>query len=243
VKNKIIRIKQGKHTFGELVANFETWASCIGWSDQDLFDHFKQTLNIDYINWLLYFLVVAKDYTTFKAYGHSIDLQVTNLQNNQCQAGVASSNTSSVPRSAPGFHDPNTIDINANNINSHFQGLSNEDIVKKWHKWMTDRCYCCGSKLHENSLEKHPGPLVCNHCSCTGYFSRVCLARLQGKPATQRAATIGPISALSPAPTAAIIASSVFITDYEAKNAALKDFIAILTKQVQGFAKQVKQAF
>jgi hypothetical protein len=32
-KNKIIGIKQGKHTFGELVADFETWASCISWSD------------------------------------------------------------------------------------------------------------------------------------------------------------------------------------------------------------------
>jgi hypothetical protein len=26
-KNKIIGMKQGKHTFGELVADFETWAS------------------------------------------------------------------------------------------------------------------------------------------------------------------------------------------------------------------------
>jgi hypothetical protein len=33
------------------------------------------------------------------------------------------------------------------------------------------------------------------------------------------------------------------ITDYEAENAALKDSIAILTKQVQGLAEQVKQAF
>jgi hypothetical protein len=27
IKNKIIRMKQGKCTFGELVANFKTWAS------------------------------------------------------------------------------------------------------------------------------------------------------------------------------------------------------------------------
>jgi hypothetical protein len=108
---------------------------------------------------------------------------------------------------------------------------------------MKDRCRCCGSKSHENSLEKHPGPLVCNHCGHTGHFSRVCLARLQGKPATQRAAAIGPVSAPSPAPAAATIASSASITDYEAENAALKDSIAILTKQVQGLAEQVKQAF
>jgi hypothetical protein len=31
--------------------------------------------------------------------------------------------------------------------------------------------------------------------------------------------------------------------DYKAKNAALKDSIAIFTKQVQGLAEQVKQAF
>jgi hypothetical protein len=59
----------------------------------------------------------------------------------------------------------------------------------------------------------------------------------------QCAATTGSVSAPKPAPTAAIIASSASITDYEAENAALKDSIAILTKQVQGFAEQVKQAF
>jgi hypothetical protein len=243
VKNKIIRMKQGKRIFGELVADFETWASHTGWSDQDLFDRLKQTLNADYINQLSYFLVVAKDYATLKAYGHSIDLQVTDLQNNQRQAGAASNNTSSAPCSASGFRDPNAIDIDANNIDSHFQGLSNKDVVKKWRKWMKDCYCCCGSKLHENSLEKHPGPPVCNHCGRTGHFSQVCLARLQGKPAAQRAATTGPISTLSPAPAAATIASSVSITDYEAENAAFKDSIAILTKQVQGLAEQVKQAF
>jgi hypothetical protein len=119
-KNKIIGMKQGKCTFGELVANFETWASRTGWSNQDLFDRLKQTLNANYINRLSYFPVVAKDYATLKAYGHSIDLQVTDLQNNQCQAGAAGNNTSLAPCSAPGFRDPNAMDIDANNIDSHF---------------------------------------------------------------------------------------------------------------------------
>jgi hypothetical protein len=242
-KNKIIGMKQGKRTFGELVADFETWASRTGWSEQDLFDRLKQTLNTDYINRLSYFPVVAKDYDTLKAYGHSIDLQLTDLHNNQRQAGASGNNLSSAPRSAPGFRDPNAMDIDANNIDSHFQGLSNEDVVKKWRKWMKDRCRCCGSKSHENSLEKHPGPPVCNHCGRTGHFSRVCLASLQGKPATQCAAATGPVSAPLPTPAAATIASSASITDYEAENAALKDSIAILTKQVQGLAEQVKQAF
>jgi hypothetical protein len=135
------------------------------------------------------------------------------------------------------------MDIDANNINSHFQGLSNENVVKKWRKWMKDHCYCCGFKLHENSLKKHPGPLVCNHCGRTGHFSRVCLAYLQEKPATQCAAATGPVFAPLPASATATIASSVSITDYKVKNTALKNSIAILTKQVQGLAKQVKQAF
>jgi hypothetical protein len=42
------------------------------------------------------------------------------------------------------------------------------------------------------------------------------------------------------APAAATIASSVSIMDYEVKNAAFKDSIAILTKQMQGLAEQVK---
>jgi hypothetical protein len=108
---------------------------------------------------------------------------------------------------------------------------------------MKDRYCCCGSKSHENSLEKHPGLPVCNHCGHTGHFSQVCLARLQGKPATQCTAATSPVSAPSPAPAATTIASSVSITDYEAENAALKDSITILTKQVQGLAEQVKQAF
>jgi hypothetical protein len=59
----------------------------------------------------------------------------------------------------------------------------------------------------------------------------------------QCAAATGPVSAPSPGPATTTIASSASITDYEAKNAALKDSIAILTKQVQGLAEQVKQAF
>jgi hypothetical protein len=242
-KNKILGMKQGKRTFGELVADFKTWASQTGWSEQDLFDCLKQTLNADYINQLLYFPVIAKDYDTLKAYGHSIDLQLTDLHNNQCQAGAIGNNSSSAPRSAPGFCNPNAMDINANNIDSYFQGLSNEDVVKKRRKWMKDCCCCCGSKSHKNSLEKHPGPPVCNHCGRTGHFSRVCLACLQGKPATQCVAATGsvftPLSALA----TATIAFSASITDYEAENTALKDSIAILTKQVQGLAEQVKQAF
>jgi hypothetical protein len=241
-KNRIIGMKQSKRTFGELVADFETWASRTGWSEQDLFDCLKQTLKADYINRLFYFPVVAKDYDTLKAYGHSINLQLTDLHNNQRQAGATGNNSSLAPHSAPGFRDPNAMDIDANNIDSHFQGLFNEDIVKKWCKWMKDRCRCCGSKLHKNSLEKHSGPPVCNHCGRTSHFFRVCLARLQGKPATQRTAATGPVSTLSPTP-ATTIASSASITDYEAENAALKDSIAILTKQVQGLAEQVKQAF
>jgi hypothetical protein len=126
----------------------------------------------------LYFSVVAKDYTTLKAYSHSIDLQVTDLQNNQRQADTAGNNLFSAPRSAPGFCDPNAMDINANNIDSHFQGLSNEDGVKKWRKWIKDCCCCCSSKSHENSLEKHPGLPVCNYYSRTGHFSWICLACL-----------------------------------------------------------------
>jgi hypothetical protein len=59
----------------------------------------------------------------------------------------------------------------------------------------------------------------------------------------QRAATTGPVSTPSPGPATATIASSVSITDYKVENAALKNSIAILTKQVQGLAEQVKQAF
>jgi hypothetical protein len=101
---------------------------------------------------------VAKDYDTLKAYSHSINLQLTDLHNNQRQAGATSNNSSSAPRSVSDFCDPNAIDIDANNIDSHFQGLSNEDVVKKWRKWMKDRYCCCSSKSHENSLEKHPEP-------------------------------------------------------------------------------------
>jgi hypothetical protein len=135
------------------------------------------------------------------------------------------------------------MDINANNIDSHFQGLSNEDVIKKWCKWIKDRCCCCGSKSHENSLKKHSGSSVCNYCGRTGHFSWVCLACLQEKPAMQYAAATSSVSALLPALATATIASSASITDYKAKNAALKDSIAILMKQVQGLAEQVKQAF
>jgi hypothetical protein len=77
---------------------------------------------------------VAKDYAMLKAYGYSIDLQLTNLHNNQCQAGTADNNSFLAPCSASSFCGPNAIDIDANNIDFHFQELSNEDVVKKLRK-------------------------------------------------------------------------------------------------------------
>jgi cell division protein FtsB len=59
----------------------------------------------------------------------------------------------------------------------------------------------------------------------------------------QCAATTSPVFAPSPASAAATITSSESIMDYEAENAALKDSITILTKEVQGLAEQVKQTF
>jgi hypothetical protein len=53
----------------------------------------------------------------------------------------------------------------------------------------------------------------------------------------QRATATGPISASLPTLAVATITFSVSIMDYEAKNATLKDSIAILTKQVQGLAE------
>jgi hypothetical protein len=103
-------------------------------------------------------------------------------------------------------------------------------------------CYC-GSKLHKNTLKKHPGPLVCNHCSRTSHFSQVYLVHLQEKLAMQCTAATSPVSTPSSTSATTTIAFSAFITNYKTKNAALNDSIAILTKQVQGLAEQVKQAF
>jgi hypothetical protein len=77
---------------------------------------------------------VAKDSATLKTYNHSIDLQLTDLYNNQCQAGAAGNNLFLASYTFSGFCDPNAIDINAKNIDFHFQELSNENIIKKWHK-------------------------------------------------------------------------------------------------------------
>lgn len=211
-KNKVIGMRQGKWTFSELIADFEIWSSHTGWSDQDLFDRLKQTLNADYITRLLYFPVIANNYATLKAYSHAIDLQLSDLQNNQHQASSLAP-LSLASCTAPGFCNLNAMDIDASNFNDSFRGLSGDDILKHWHKVMCGRCCCCGSKGHENSLERHLGPPIYNHRGKSGHYAWVCLSHIQGRPATQRVAATG--FSLFPAPIPASIASSTSIVDHD----------------------------
>ena len=121
-----------------------------------------------------------------------------------------------------------------------FKGLrSREEIKAKWRQLIANRCTCCGAQNHRFSKEKHPN-VTCHHCGKANHYAKVCLSRLSGEPATQRARGTDSNDAQTPEASTARAAAT---SDSEAKIAALKDLVETQRKQLESVAEKIQQHF
>lgn len=259
-KSQLARLKQGSRDFSSYLAEFEMWSPRTGWSQKDLFDRLKAGLNMDYIERLAYFVPLPRDYATLVTCCKNIDIAKVDLCSNLAAASGRAPPHHSHPQSA--FRDPNAMDIDASNLDDAFQGLTTRDeVLKRHHQEMKNRCRVCGSRNHRADDPRHSGTTTCNWCGKNGHWERVCIQRLSGVPKVQpgqavRATTATPSTPSvntptnltaprattappQPPPTATVAASM----DPGAEFACMQDMLAMQQKQLNEMTALMSQHF
>lgn len=229
------KVKQSpSQKFSEYYANFNTWAGRTGYGTPELYDKCKLGLNGQYLERLTYFVPAPTNLGMLETYCKQTDANLSNLANSKLrQTGTGSSSTH-IPGGNNGFSD--TTDIDAAKIDKQFVGIKDRDgIWKQFQKVMKDRCRVCGSQNHKTSNNKHTNT-KCNYCESDGHWSAVCVRRLQGISA-------GPVTkGKDCASIRSSNTSSGTSSDYEAKNAALKDRLDVQQKQMKALASKLQLA-
>ena len=219
-KAKVQAIKQGKRTFNELLADFETWSGRTGWTKPDLYDRLKQCLNDTYRDRLSYFEVPPTDYDTLVDKCRAIDRALLERSAQKGKIPEHNSTTSSA------FRDPDAMDIDATSFDSVFNGLqgNRKAIRDKFQEFIKGKCVVCGSSGHTNTPGRHD-KVTCNHCGKNGHYASICLGRIFGNarsaPRTQQVRATDTSANTTATPASASI-SAVDTEEPESEITALK---------------------
>ena len=179
-KAKLQSVKQGKRTFSQMLADFETWAPRTGWTKADLFDRLKDCLNEEYRTRLSYFEVPARNYDALIEKCRIIDRSLLELSTQKSKKSTSSSGTQP---SAFQQSDPNAMEIDAIQFDSLFKGIQGNPtaIRQRYQEFIKGKCTVCGSSRHTNAPGRHE-ETTCNHCGRKGHWSTICLSRVAGSP-------------------------------------------------------------
>jgi hypothetical protein len=262
-RSKLSKLTQGNKTFSAHLAEFETWAPWIGWSDVDLHLRLYTSLNQDYIERLSYFVPPPSTYSLLKEYGRTVDIQKQNIAAAlDAQRGGSSGRTHTQPVAPKGTGFQQPADPNAMVIDAtvDFSGLKNlldrNKIRSAWQKAMKGRYHVCGAKNHES--DKHPTDTTCKHCGKQGHWATVCLTCLTGASKAQNVSasvqgTVDPnefsaaARAVGQSETAGMSSASKekerTKEDPGAELAALRDQMALQQKQMAKMMARISASF
>ena len=133
------------------------------------------------------------------------------------------------------------MDIDANlmvELDRRMQGKASvSDIRQEWQKFLKGRCSGCGAKSHTNDAQRYKDN-VCNSCSKTGHWERVCLTRLLRNAGLDTNKSKQRVAASNSEPS-----SSGSIVDVDEQNAQLQDTITLLQKELAELKAEKAKGF
>ena len=122
---------------------------------------------------------------------------------------------------------------------------SGKKMCGDFQKFMTGKCYRCGSKDHTKKDKNHKHD-VCNHCQKAGHHSTVCFFKFVGQPGKVKAkATATNEDASASDATQTVAASMVDAPKSKGRGKALaqdgsqRDLLAKLVEQVKAQETQI----
>jgi hypothetical protein len=233
------KIRQGKGSVPEYMAQFDQHTGQTGWSDADHRQRFYDGLSEFVKDGLA---LTDRPIGTFDEVRAAA--QVIDQCYRQRQAEKKGHTTSHTPFGASS--DPNAMQVDATRTGG--TGNNNSNGPKKdrasYMKHMQGKCYGCGSTQHTKKDGGHERD-VCNHCGKVGHRSTVCFAKYVGKPgksASAKATTDGTVSTPSTSSSsAATAAASSSSKPSPAKdNKTQADLLAQLMAKIQEQDEQIK---
>ena len=159
----------------EFMAKFDQHTSQTGWSAADHHQRFYDGLN-DHIKDTLSYTDLP--ISTFKELRNAASkLDKCMHQREPEKRGTSSQSTST---NAP-QKDPNAMDIDTSCQTQQSSSGGNQLNRQTYLKWMTGKCFGCGSKDHAKKDGGHEHD-ICNHCRKTGHRGPICFSKYMKKP-------------------------------------------------------------
>ena len=174
-------LKQGKNSVAEFMAKFDQHTGQTGWSPADHCQCFYDGLNDRIKDTLSYTDLPIATFDELRDASSKIDKRMRQREEEKRGTSSQSTSTNSTQK------DPNAMDIDASCQNQQSSTGSNQTNRQTYLKWMTGKCFGCGSKDHTKKDGHHECD-VCNHCGKTGHRSTVCFSKYMKKPGKDAAA-------------------------------------------------------
>ncbi len=227
-------IRQGKRSVVEYMSHFDQYIQQTGWSSEDHRQRFYNGLNDNIKDILPLTNAPVATFDELRQASQSIDTRVRQRDTEKKGKSWTPTMHSQTPA-----RDPNAMEVDATK-----QG-SGKKTHGDFQKFMTGKCYGCGSKDHTKKDGNHERD-VCNHCQKAGHRSTVCFFKFVGQPSKAKAKAAATSEDASASDATQTVAASVVDAPKSkskgkapAQDSSQQDLLAKLVEQVKAQETQI----
>ena len=162
------------------MAKFDQHTSQTGWSPADHRQCFYDGLNDCIKDTLSYTDLPIGTFEELRNAASKLDKCMRQREAEKRGTTSQSTNTNTPQK------DPNAMDIDTSRQNQQSSTGGEQRNRQTYLKWMTGKCFGCGSKDHSKKDGDHIRD-ICNHCRKTGHRGPVCFSKYMKKPPAKAA--------------------------------------------------------